>query len=261
MLLTLLLRQRSAPRGAPDYSYRVGDLKEVAASVRGWPPLGDFDEASASRALFAISGGERHSGRRSLFTPLHAYWGPLVRRIPAIRPPTRVRPVAPDEELPLDFLLDDPDPSEPVAEATPEPSPAPEPVTPPPSDNGDLKRTIDRLRRSDPGPVLVGAWAPLLAVPGDPLEALASQVDAADGLTLDLLKGLQSALTSGAVELIGDIGETLELELPHEDYKLAWVGPRRGSLRRGAFRVSRRGLRVHGRVLAPAQVAPVKPRR
>jgi hypothetical protein len=129
----------------------------------------------------------------------------------------------------------------PVAPAT-----ATEPAGPPPEPR--------RLEDFAVYAALISVLEPLLRSSSDPAAAVSSE-DTEIGRRL--CQGVARLLRQSGVELFGRPGQVITVALPHSDWQMDdLVPPTRLTTALGQYRVSRRGLRINGRVVAPGLVAP-----
>ncbi len=196
----------------------------------------------------------------TLKTAFHAFLLPLRLRLAEPQRRAWKPPALPAEPaLSSDFLLRSLGSS---AAAPAAANPAAAPATPAWASVGAdvleelnrLRAENDRLRGLSLAHGLTALLEPLLKLPADPLVSLGGK-DAE--LTRLLLHALAGFLHRPEVELFGAPGEDLRLKQLEPDYQLdPAVPPARRQPLTGWFRVTRRGLRLNGSLVAPALVVP-----
>lgn len=263
LLLTCVL-ERMGRRGRPhDYAYRTNGLRQVATEDMDWAAIGTIDDTGLAQRLLEHAGSGLSDSPNLLQVPYHAYWRPLYLRLIGRheRRPSmsadRLREREEELQLPSDFLLRtlqdaDKEATTAIAQPAREPRVKNEAVL---NEMKRLREENDALRAATTVTLLPALLQPFLTLSGDPMEALEQAVNSSSGLARNVVMALRTALLSGDVSFIGELGAVMKLALPCADYRLEWRGrPRDWS--KASMRVGRRGIRVRGLVVVQALVTP-----
>jgi hypothetical protein len=251
MLLLCVLDQRE--RSGQRVTFGWED--DLATVVRRHPmpaAFGPTELLPAASVLVEYAGLSRSSRSGPLRAAYFALYKPLCRRLQK----RRWMPVAAaPPDIPPGFLRE----VAKGARSASAPLPAcPEHAEPAPSPPEPLP-TLAGLREP-PREVQIGLAAlalllePVLLAEGDPLEAARA---ARPALGRRLCRALVQFLQGSSVEWYGRPGDRVELVLPQPDWHLdkQAAAPLNPEVPQ-RYRVTRRGLRLYGRVIAPALVAP-----
>jgi hypothetical protein len=265
--------EQLAEIGPPrEFGYEFRELTHLANLQLGWVPIGKFDEGRVAREFFDYAGMRIHASDRLLRIPYHAFWRVLKTRLgasAATSVESASRPAS--TALPRDFLLR----ALPEALQRQPTEPIPQQMTPPRDADAEragldrafldelnrLRAENDRLRQTGVGEALLSLLEPLLTVPGCPADTTERALLDTPVLARDLLHGFLCLLRSPDLELFGELGQEIDLRLPHPQYCLDEVlPPARQDISFGRFRICRRGLRYRGVLLSRASVRPLEDR-
>ena len=251
VLMTGVL-ERLGRNGIPlSFVLDLSEMERVAYEDLAWVEIGEINSAGLARRLLSCTDTPLDRDPDLLEIPFRGYWRRLVRSLDYQGPPVSRGQTG---SLPENFLVEGLRAAEEPAEL--EPPAVPTPVFPADEEVGELYERLEEMERMSPARLLPQILGPLLGTADDPLEALEAAAASAEGLARDLTLACRTLLRSGDVELIGRVGEILELTLPCQDYQLERTGPMRGrDVSRGRFRVGRRGIRCYGSVVLPAKVS------
>ena len=253
------------------FAYEFNELTYLARQQLDWIPVGRIDEGLIVREFFEFAGMSIRASNHLLRIPYFAFWRVLKSRLGSeVDTSANFHVCSTSVVLPQDFLL------KALPTALPEPSDAvvaqPISTTTVQSDAewvkmrqallnelNRLRAENDRLRQEGEGKALASILEPFLLATGCPADVAEAAVCNAPEIARDLLYCVLRLLRSPELEIFGELGQVIDVRLPHPHYCLDdAVPPARRDMSIGPFYLSRRGLRYCGSLISRALVRPLK---
>ncbi len=262
VVVLCFLAHLSRHKSPSSYRYELNSLTQFAGRELAWASLDLIDEGQLVREFFPRAGLAMDRTDNLWRVPYLACCRPLWKKI-SHHPPDRrelstpeaVVTSQPSRDMPRDFLSGLMD-EKPAEKATSDAEPLADNIR---LELRRLRKENDCLRALREVELLESLLRPLLVVDEAPTEydrvlRIAKLQEEVSSKVVDLLK-------SPTVDLFGDVGQRVSIQLPSMDYVLDESVPSKTTCDGQQYEIVRRGLRVLDRTMIPAVVVPVEPNR